>query len=374
MPAKRRALAERRQVVGHSQETLARIVDVEPITVGRWERGETSPQTWVRPKLADALLISLDDLKHLLAGKQPAEFVSLADRLPPMIAGLRAMDDVAGGGSMLALAQHQFAWVTGLLNHASYDESTGRKLFAALADLGQLVSWSAYDDGQPGLAQRYNVAALHAAHSADDRLLGAHILGSMAKQAAHQGRPAEAITLAETALVGARGLKSPRLQAELSIRLAYALAASHDATGCIAAISKARGYIEQLVADDDPQWLYWVVSAWILVEGGDSLLLLGHADQAAGMLNEGIALFDESFARDRQIYLTHQADALARPGKQRDLDAAADRGIAAIELAEGLDSALGVDLLRDLYHQMKPHNKVPAVRDFLERARGLVMV
>jgi hypothetical protein len=282
-----------------------------------------------------------------------------------MIAELRAWDDVAGGGSVLSLAQHEFAWVAGLLDQASYDELTGRRLFAALAELGQLVSWGAYDDAQPGLAQRYNVAALRAAHSADDRFLGAHILGSMAKQAAHQGRPVEAVTLVETALVGARGLASPRLHAELRIRQAYALAASRDAAGCTAAIAQARGHIEQLGDDNDPQWLYWVIPAWIIVEAGDSLLLLGHADQAAGMLGEGITLFDESFVRDRQIYLTHQADALARPGKQRDLDAAADRGIAAIELAESLDSALGVDLLRDLYQQMKPHAKVPAVRDFL---------
>ncbi|MGH3821359.1 MAG: hypothetical protein ACRDRA_00710 [Pseudonocardiaceae bacterium] len=126
------------------------------------------------------------------------------------------------------------------------------------------------------------------------------------------------------------------------------------------------------MADGDPQWLYWVIPAWIIVEAGDSLLLLGRADQAAGLLDEGIALFDESFVRDRQIYLTHLADALARPGKQRDLNAAADRGITAIELAETLHSTLGVNLLRDLYHQMTPHAKVPAVADFLERARGLI--
>ncbi|MDQ3761577.1 MAG: helix-turn-helix domain-containing protein [Actinomycetota bacterium] len=452
MTAKRRALAERRQIVGHSQETLAQIVGVEPTTVGRWERGETSPQPWARPKLAEALLISVEDLDHLLAGEQPAEAVStsaaaeepvddvvltapwsyggtveaaamlsgggesrvkrrvflsltgtaltapahqwlvhepeplvsglagrrvsagLANRLPAMIAELRTMDDVAGGGSVLSLAQHEFAWVAGLLNQASYDESTGRKPLAALAELGQLVSWGAYDDGQPGLAQRYNVAALRAAHSADDRPLGAHILGSMAKQAAHQGRPAEAVTLAETALAGARSLRSPRLQAELHIRHAYALAARHDAMGCTVAISKARDYVEQLASDNGPQWLYWIIPAWIIVEAGDSLLLLGHADQAAGMLDEGIALFDESFVRDRQIYLTHLADALTRPGKQRDLHAAADRGIAAIELAKSLDSTLGMDLLRDLYHRMKPHIKVPAVRDFVERARGFVTV
>jgi hypothetical protein len=292
-----------------------------------------------------------------------------------MIAELRTMDDVAGGGSVLSLARQEFGWVAGLLDHASYGESIGRKLLAALAELAQLVSWGAYDCGQPGLAQRYNIAALRAAHSADDRPLGAHILGSMAKQAGHQGRSAEAVTLAETALAGIRGLKSPRLQAELHVRQAYALATVHDAIGCRAAILKARGHVEQLAAaNNDPQWLYWVIPAWIIVEAGDSLLLLGHADEAAGMLEEGVALFDESFVRDRQIYLTHLADALTRPGKQRDLETAAERSIAAIELAETLDSTLGMDLLRDLCHQMTPHAKVPAVGDFLERARGLVMV
>jgi hypothetical protein len=39
---------------------------------------------------------------------------------------------------------------------------------------------------------RYYVAGLRAAHSADDRPLGAHILGSMAYQAAREGPPKEA--------------------------------------------------------------------------------------------------------------------------------------------------------------------------------------
>jgi DNA-binding XRE family transcriptional regulator len=69
--AKRRALAERREVVGHSQETLARLVGVEPTTVGRWERGETSPQPWCRPKLADALGVSLEELDVMLSEGQP---------------------------------------------------------------------------------------------------------------------------------------------------------------------------------------------------------------------------------------------------------------------------------------------------------------
>jgi DNA-binding XRE family transcriptional regulator len=226
---KRRTLAQRRKVVGYTQEQLAAVLGVERTTVVRWEAGETTPQPWCRPKLAKALAVSVDELDTMLAEGQTVEhgrsssseprsggellssdaadelpddlehdpvlvapwnyrgtvdavvmlsggggvkrraFLSLtgtaltapthqwlvhepeplvsglagrrvsaalADRLPAMIAELRTMDDVAGGGSVLSLAQHEFGWVAGLLDQASYDELTGRKLLTALAELG----------------------------------------------------------------------------------------------------------------------------------------------------------------------------------------------------------------------------------------------
>jgi len=257
-----------------------------------------------------------------------------------------------------------------LLDQASYDERTGRALHVALAELGQLAGWAAYDAGQQGLAQRYYLTALHAAHSADHRPLGAHILGSMAYQSAHQGRPTEAVTLIETALVGARGQETPSLLASLHGRQAYALAILNDASACTAAISKARAQVERLRPENEPPWLYWVSPAEITAKAGNCLLRLGHPDRAAVLLEEGIALFDRSFVRDRQVYSTHLADVLSRPGPQRDLDAAADRGMAAVQLAETLDSARSAGYMRDLCHQMQPHAQVSAVGDFLERARG----
>ena len=100
---------------------------------------------------------------------------------------------------------------------------------------------------------------------------------------------------------------------------------------------------------------------------------VGQADRAAVLIEEGIALFNESFVRDRQLYSIHLANALAQPGKC-DLDAAASRGMEAIRLAECLDSNRSTDLLRDLSHQLSPHAQVPAVRDFLERSREFAQV
>jgi hypothetical protein len=101
---------------------------------------------------------------------------------------------------------------------------------------------------------------------------------------------------------------------------------------------------------------------------------VGHAEQAATVFENGIALFDNSLPRGRAGYLTALADVLARPGKQRDLDAAANRGMEAIQLVEHLDSTRVVGLIRNLSHQLTPRAQVPAVGDFVERARMFLAV
>jgi tetratricopeptide (TPR) repeat protein len=233
------------------------------------------------------------------------------------------------------------------------------------------VGWAYYDTNQHGLAQRYYIAGLRAAHTADDRRLGAHILGSMAYQTARQGRPAEAVTLVDTAIAGTRGWQTPALLAELDIRKAYAFATLGDASACMGTISRARTHVEEGASDDDPPYLYWVRPAEITTGAGDCLLQLGRTDQAAALINQGIAMFDAPFVRDRQISMTQLADALARPGKQHDLDGAVTLGMQSLELGKGLDSTRGLDHLRNLYRRLRTHDKVPAVREFLERMEGL---
>src|SRR4051812_31944532 len=52
--------------VGLSQEHLAERVGVDRSTIVRWERADTEPQPWHRPRLAQALGISLGELDSLL--------------------------------------------------------------------------------------------------------------------------------------------------------------------------------------------------------------------------------------------------------------------------------------------------------------------
>ena len=416
MVAKRHRLAQRRKIVGFTQEGLAEQLGVDPTTVRRWESGETKtgPQPWLRPKLARCLQVSIEQLEELLwfdkqgekrqravtelpaiylpapvsngvpgsltglqsNGAQPGSDMSgeltddpehdpvlvaawnhrgtveavvvlsggdrvkrrvflsltgpaltapahqwlvhepeplvaglsgrrvsgeLVGRLNAMVTELRGMDDVAGGGSVLAMAQQAFGWVAGLLDRASYGEYTGRGLYVVLAELGQLCGYSAFDVGEHGLAQRYYIAGLRAAHSADDRPFGAHILATMARQATCQRQPREALVFIETALAGTRGQATPALLAELYDRQAHAFAVLRDTSACLVAISRARSQAEQLAPDDDPPWLYWLDPAAITANAGTCLLKLDQGEQAVALLDEGIAHFSASFVRDRQI-------------------------------------------------------------------------
>ena len=86
------ALAQRRKALGLTQEELAALLGVERSTVVRWERGETQPLPWIRPKLAKTLHVSADRLEELLAADggpaRPAGRAAAVPRqLPAAVSG-----------------------------------------------------------------------------------------------------------------------------------------------------------------------------------------------------------------------------------------------------------------------------------------------
>ncbi len=80
---KRRSFARARKLAGFSQEGLAERLDVDRSTVARWEAGEYEPQPWQRPRIAEALGVSLCEVNQLLGevealGRTVEGFVSPA--------------------------------------------------------------------------------------------------------------------------------------------------------------------------------------------------------------------------------------------------------------------------------------------------------
>lgn len=78
---KRVRLVERRKAAGLSQEKLAEMLGVDRSTVVRWERADTEPQPWQRPRLAKALGVSAGELALLLTDVRDGDISVLGDDL-----------------------------------------------------------------------------------------------------------------------------------------------------------------------------------------------------------------------------------------------------------------------------------------------------
>ncbi|MBZ9643360.1 helix-turn-helix transcriptional regulator [Streptomyces sp. PSKA30] len=86
-------LAKQRKAMGYSQEKFAHVLGVDRTTVGRWERGETTPDPVHRPKMATLLQLDLSELDALLTSPQ-ADFQESAASPPGDRDGSGDIDDM----------------------------------------------------------------------------------------------------------------------------------------------------------------------------------------------------------------------------------------------------------------------------------------
>jgi len=131
MTVRRSALVARRKAAGYSQEKIAEALRVEPSTVGRWERGETEPQPWHRPRLARALGVSIDELSTLLRYQIVAsgELDGLGDAAVPHGHEIAATRPSTSAGN----------------NAAGFSSSSGRSASIALDDVDLSLWWAPAD-------------------------------------------------------------------------------------------------------------------------------------------------------------------------------------------------------------------------------------
>ena len=85
-----RRAARLRRERGWTQEKLAEVVGVEPVTISRWERGHRGMSVATLARLADALGIQLADLLDI--EREPPE-PALPARENALLIAWRALDD-----------------------------------------------------------------------------------------------------------------------------------------------------------------------------------------------------------------------------------------------------------------------------------------
>lgn len=309
------------------------------------------------------------DIAHAVAGEGHRVSPAMLDRISTRITDLQRADDQYGGGDLILEAEAHLSLVTRLLRHARYTEEQGARLYGQAADLARMVGWMAFDNGHHASAQRHFAAALRAAHSAGDPLLGANVLAFAAVQEYSAGNPDNAEAMVRTAQSAVRGRSTPRVDAMLAARQARALSKSGDAAGCYRALGRAADLVDQGSCDDDPAWAYWVLRPEIDMLAGSCLLDLGRPARAQVKFTEADAAYGPEYVRTHIVYLSRMATAQLQEG---DLEGACGYADQALDLLTDINSHRSTEQVRDFAVKVAPHGDVPAVRALLERAHTVL--
>lgn len=219
----------------------------------------------------------------------------LVEQIEASIPLLQQLDDAKGGAANLGYIGAQLRAVALVLHEGTYPAAVTRRLLVALADLGQLAGWMAFDANQHGLAQRYFFTGLRAAHDAGYIEMAAHILADLSFQAASSGHRSDGITLGEAARRHA--VRTPAgVRASVDSRLAYAYAASGRINEFEHTYAGAADTFAGRDPASDPAWLYYLTPGHLDCQAGYALVLAGRDRLAEGdragraMLRRGTAL------------------------------------------------------------------------------------
>jgi hypothetical protein len=244
----------------------------------------------------------------------PVERDPLIEQIEASIPLLQQLDDAKGGAASLGYIGAQLRAVALVLHEGTYSAAIIRRLLIALADLGQLAGWMAFDANQHGLAQRYFFTGLRAAHDAGYSAMAAHILADLSFQATTRGNQSDGVALGEAAHRHATR-SSAGVRASVDSRLAYAYAADGRINEFEHTYATA---VDALAGRDpaaDPPWLYYLTPNHLDCQAGYALVLAGREHLAEGdragraLLRRGTRLL-RTGAHDRPLGDASQRRAL----------------------------------------------------------------
>ncbi|GGL16985.1 hypothetical protein Sme01_71470 [Sphaerisporangium melleum] len=278
------------------------------------------------------------------------------------------LDNRFGGGRVRpAIVRYLDSAVTPLLRDGGYGEATGRALASAAAEATRLAGWMAYDLEQHGPAQRYLIQALGLARGAGDHGFGGEILAGMAHQAIYIGRPRHALDLARAAQASARQASVPSLLAEAYVLEAHAHARLADGAACALALHEADLAFDRRRPGEEPEWIRYFDEAYLAAKYAHCFRDLGEGRQAVRYARRSLDM-DGRFVRGRMFNLSLLASAHALCG---DAEQACHVGGAALDLAEGLQSARTRSYVADLRRHLAPLSGEPEVAALVRRSRDL---
>ncbi|MEU0740306.1 regulator [Streptomyces sp. NPDC006134] len=305
------------------------------------------------------------------AERAPGQRVTAGDLAALRSVGelFRALDDMYGGGhARQALVRYLEHELEPMLR-GTYGEQTGRRLFAAAADLTRLAGWTSYDIAAHGLAQRYFVQALRLAQAAGDRAYGSYVLATMSRQAVYLGHGREAVQLARVAQQGAGTGVPPVVQCLLHACEARGHAVLGEVRACTAALVRAERALEAARPGDEvPHWARFFDEAQLADEFAHCHRDLQQFRAAAQYAERSLQLRAPAYARSRLFCRVVLATARLGLGE---LDEACRVGAEAAGQAAEMRSARAAEYVRDFERRLEPYRDAAPVRGYRDKVAAL---
>ncbi|MFI6081564.1 regulator [Streptomyces sp. NPDC051217] len=277
----------------------------------------------------------------------------------------RTLDQAYGGGHARQALVRYLEHECEPMLRGVYGESTGRRLFAAAADLTRLAGWTSYDIAAHGLAQRYFVQALRLSQAAGDRAYGSFVLITMSRQAVYLGHGREAVQLARVAQQGVGSSAPPVVQALLHSVEARGHSVLGEARACTASLARAERALESARPGDEvPHWASTFDEGQLADEFGHCYRDLQQYRAAVQHAERSLQLRSPAFARSRLFCRVVLACARLGLGE---LDQACALGAEAAQQATEIRSARAVDYVRDFERRLEPYREAAAVRNYRDR-------
>ncbi|WP_223206519.1 helix-turn-helix domain-containing protein [Streptomyces xanthii] len=254
--------------------------------------------------------------------------------------------------------------VTDIISEGRYTRSVERRLHTLAASLSQAIAWQKFDERRHASAGRFWHAALHNAHTAGQRDLGAGILSDLAYQMLWLKDARTAAAILEHAIPRTQ---HPAARSLLHLRQARALAALDESGRCRQALTAAEKALGAPSYDPPPAWCSWMSHADLAADSGRCLAELGQRHQAHRLMDEGIALLPDSRSKTRAVFLTYQAETYLQDGEP---DIAAATAMQSLDLATQINAPRCVTMIQDLEPELSPYAQTTPVAELLERLRA----
>ncbi|WNI25157.1 regulator [Streptomyces sp. ITFR-16] len=281
----------------------------------------------------------------------------------------RTLDHAYGGGHARQALVRYLEHETEPMLRGIYGETTGRRLFAAAAELTRLAGWTSYDIAAHGLAQRYFVQALRLAQAAGDRAYGSYVLITMSRQAVYLAHGREAVQLARVAQQGIGSAAPHAVLALLHAVEARGHAVLGESKACAASLARAERALEAARPGDEiPHWARQFDEAQLADEFGHCHRDLQQYRAAAQHAERSLQLRAPAYARSRLFCRVVLASARLGLGE---LDQACRLGAEAAQQAAEMRSVRATEYVRDFERRLEPFRDAAAVRGYRERVAAL---